>query len=886
MLLASAITLVLLRQGEPAPVVESFKWLGRTVEVRLPVGLGEISPGTPTVDFKGFRYALTTDGQVLGRTFENGGWAAVQKLYGAAKAKWNAETPTYHVAVFLVPRTDIVERTASGLHRRRNVIRGRELDADLLQVGMFVVAANAAAAGEFKVVADVNLDDDPVLVTADAANKRPFGALWAQDLVASRTNDGAYEADDKEFRGPYASSFVLHSGLQGYDGERFGTQVNSGSVLSMVGPASLGSADGLGRLMLSMLAKDFAILSSGAPTNESEAASMPLNRAVEACSGWTPWVRKRLAAEPFLESADGLTVSAGGGMPVFIPSANGFDFAAWGPYWKSSKEPGTVAVPATLAELVRTKWPATTVKGVLSIDGVPALVMAMGPEGASTRFEASSPPSQSDAAGPEPMELTSANYAVQRSTDPEAGPVASIAESGSVRNGFAAIKGLLPANASGRYLEFRVRSRSRDSIAISMLGVDKGPYVVGPAKDTSIGDRTESKAVALQVPNDGNWQTVRVDLGESVTSTGAVLVRPPAAAVWWERVEFEPIRYDLAGFKLSDQLSGPPTPLGTLQTDEDMRLAKVQTANAAGLEKMLTDRSDLVIMNVLARLADMKVPATAEPSLVKMANSIDPKVSEYAIRCLVKLGSETSKPFVRGLILKGLFPHVRAFAAQISSLSKDPLLVGPISTLFASRNWHARISALESLVRLPGPEQPVVVTTFLNIAEPEVRVRAVQLADVRNETVCRRLLWTSVNDVSDRVRALACVRLLESKDAKYRLEGYKGAKDDSPWVRASVLEAIRLRGGSLDEPKPFVKAATSDAAASVRARALLALAALSGTVELVDTGACATDNSTEVRLAFIALAEAKRLNLPGSVLDGLRNSPNARVREAAKRLSG
>lgn len=888
MLLASAIACAILRQVEPPPIVETFKWLGKSVEVRLPLGVGEEPSGGPKIEFKGWRYGLGADGLPASRCFDAGGWRAVGSLYATAKARWTGDTPTYHVAVFLVTRTDIVERTAAGLRRRRNTIRGRELDSDLQQIGMFIVAANAAARGEYKVVADLSLDEDPVLVNADAKNPRPLNSAWARGLVMSRTNDGGYEPDDKAFRGPYQSVFVLHSGLQGFDGERFATRTNSGAVLSCVGPTGVAAPDGLARLMLQHETRNLADLVTGMVDPGPIGSIRSLNANVDAAAGWSGFVSARLQGKSFDETADGSCLREAGNsdaISIALQDRSARKFEPNGSIWRSESDPDVVGVPATMLELFRSKWASAKQLELQSIDGVPVVALQLGGEGVNPRVFGSTVSGDGGPPAPEPAEITSLNYSVKRVADPGAPAFATISETGSVRSGFAAIKGMFSGSTTGRFLEFKVRSKSRDPIAVSLLGVPKGPYALGPGQDRSIGQDQADPAVGLQCPNDGTWQTVRIDLGEQITCSGTVLVRPTETSLWWERVEFEPIQYDLADFKLSDQAGDAPTPLGSVQSDEDRRLLQAQTANPAALERMLADRSDLVVMNVLARLSELKVPATCEPALVKFANSIDPKISEYAIRCLVRLGSETSKPFARGLIEKGLFPHVRSAAASIAAESKDPLLVGPISTLFASRSWHARISALDALSKLSSPELPVVVTTFLNIEEPEVRVRATSLADVRNETVCRRLFWTSVNDVSDEVRSLAYLRLIDSREIKYRAEGYKGMRDDSPGVRARVIRGVRTKGGSLDEVRSLLRLAVTDPVADVREAALEAFAGLQGSVELSDLGNASNDKSSRVRLAFIDVVVAKKVQLPAALVSELQTSPNARIRESAKRLT-
>jgi hypothetical protein len=163
---------------------------------------------------------------------------------------------------------------------------------------------------------------------------------------------------------------------------------------------------------------------------------------------------------------------------------------------------------------------------------------------------------------------------------------------------------------------------------------------------------------------------------------------------------------------------------------------------------------------------------------------------------------------------------------------------------------------------------------FLDQEEPAIRFAVVQEADPKEDTVRRRLEWSAVNDPSDLVRAGCNCKLIQSADASVRAEGYKGVRDDSIWARIIFLDYMRLHPN--DQHLSALKLAITDRNELVKTNAVLALAAQTG-ASLADLQGVLDDRNPEVQLAIFDSAKQRGWNLPASVLDGMRKSPDKRV---------
>src|SRR5262249_52084883 len=158
--------------------------------------------------------------------------------------------------------------------------------------------------------------------------------------------------------------------------------------------------------------------------------------------------------------------------------------------------------------------------------------------------------------------------------------------------------------------------------------------------------------------------------------------------------------------------------------------------------------------------------------------------------------------------------------------------------------------------------------------DPMIKCAVIEYADPQNEPAMRKLLWTSVNEPSDQVRAMSDEKLIQSTLPNMRVEGLKGVRDDSWWTRVLVLSY--LKDHPLEDARGAVKLALTDSSARVREAALGALSALS-TVTLDDVQPCLADPNPYVDRALIRLARDHKLQLPAATIDMLKKSPDASV---------
>jgi HEAT repeat protein len=247
-------------------------------------------------------------------------------------------------------------------------------------------------------------------------------------------------------------------------------------------------------------------------------------------------------------------------------------------------------------------------------------------------------------------------------------------------------------------------------------------------------------------------------------------------------------------------------------------------------------------------------------------------------------GTESAMLAIRKVLDNSPFDHNRVVAAEILSTQKDPRVAGAISRLWAAPSWQARERATELIGALPGENPEIILLEFLNQNEPEVRLAATNLADPKFELACRRLLWGSVNDPSDAVRAASYLQLFKSTIPKFRDEARKGVSDDSAEVRLEVLKAFSAKPAEAD--RATLQQAVTDRSPNVRAAALRGFCKLTGPVTVDEIGNVIKDDHAEVQLALIALAVEKKIQLPAEAVSRLKASSDANVSAAAQALSG
>jgi hypothetical protein len=157
--------------------------------------------------------------------------------------------------------------------------------------------------------------------------------------------------------------------------------------------------------------------------------------------------------------------------------------------------------------------------------------------------------------------------------------------------------------------------------------------------------------------------------------------------------------------------------------------------------------------------------------------------------------------------------------------------------------------------------------------DPEIRQRAIELADVSVREEYSRVLYASVNDSSDQVRLTAYSKLLESSDEKIQSEAQNIWKDDSVPMIAEAIEKGLLKGTILK--------GLAHKSALIRAKTLAAIDP-SRDVKVEDLSGVLADSDPRVQVALIQFASKRKLMLPAEFAAKVQASPFASVKKALK----
>lgn len=448
----------------------------------------------------------------------------------------------------------------------------------------------------------------------------------------------------------------------------------------------------------------------------------------------------------------------------------------------------------------------------------------------------------------------SPNVEVSLQTDPDRGPVLKYIEKGLYRSG-----GLvLPAEghidpAKTPSFSFWARSSSKDSISLKFSDYQR-------EIDVSIG-ADPGTAYQLDRPVDGAWRHYEVDLTKLGLSTiNEIILGPSKAALAADRRQVQPIEGLFSDFRLNEKLEAP-TPAPAI----DPKIAALQKYISGGLAEdkaaavaLLTDLNDENRLTATIALGDKPDPSLEGAFAANVIN-LEPMIGAASLDALAKINTASSWEVVR----RGLFgPNdaVRAEAARLLSAKKDPSLAGPIAVLISNRDWQVRRAGAQAIAALPGQDAALILMTFLQDEEPSVRLAATQGADATIESVCKGLLYSSVNDPSDLVRAWSDIKLIGSPIARFAAEGYKGVRDDGKLTRTTLLNWMATHPAA--GHRSALRIAANDSDIEVRIAAIMAFATLPGDVTVEELGAAAKDSDPRMVSALQYLASKKGISIP------------------------
>jgi HEAT repeat protein len=349
----------------------------------------------------------------------------------------------------------------------------------------------------------------------------------------------------------------------------------------------------------------------------------------------------------------------------------------------------------------------------------------------------------------------------------------------------------------------------------------------------------------------------------------------PTIPKWnWNSVTPVPI-YDL------------PESIDPSSLEAKMLLAAKLTADSSDSEKadvigMLSAREEVLKINAANAFTRVK-NASVEPLLTEMIAHYNTRIDEMALKALAFQGSDADWATVKKAMDYGRYDYVRESAARLIATQNDPKVAGSVSTLISARSWQTRQAAAEVIGSFKDSKAAIILTTFITLEiDPAVRLSATKGAQVEYDLPARRLLWSSVNDESDQVRAWSYIGLIGAPQASYREEGYKGVRDESVSVRLMVLEYLRTHPNELN--RGALRLAVADSDPEVRVAALSAFAEMPGEVSLDEIRNVLVEKDPRIQLALVELGITKKLKLSPETITALKSSLDPRVSERVKEL--
>jgi len=480
--------------------------------------------------------------------------------------------------------------------------------------------------------------------------------------------------------------------------------------------------------------------------------------------------------------------------------------------------------------------------------------------------------------------------------DPQKGQVLHIAEKGVGRpGGFE-----LPVRGDGAplvavkdspSLTIQLKSTAKDPIGVIVTGKD------GKALEYSIGvsrprlaDAPSATVAFIPFTNDGAWQKVSLDL-RGLGPDGlvkSVAIAPTSASVANGRIQAEPIEADFDGFEFTNDAPSPQfaaaVPNATSTDPEERALfAAKATETSAPLLALVADPAELVRFNACEAYTRIK-DAAAMPALTKDFDDLDPSIGAQALRAIMNQGGDPAFAAMHRAVYHAVTPYARETAARLLATTKDPKYGDDIVSLLADRSWHCRLASVEALSNVPGKEAAIRRMAFIDQVDPQIKLAVTVTCDPADEYQMRKLLWSAVNEPSDMVRAESDIKLIQSPDANFRTEGFKGVKDDSRATRLAVLDYMQRNPN--ENNRAALRLAVADRSPEIRAAALRGFAKLEKGAEPDEIANVMEDKDPEVQLALIALAKTKGLKLSDATKAAMAASPDERVRNAAKDLGG
>ncbi len=826
-LLATIAAFFALSSAQTAAPPQTVKLAGRDVAIVFPKAPTDTEPSAEYLNWHGWAF-LPEGKRTPGMVLVPNSWPGFDETL--AKLATVDKPIAWHTKIIIYRQMDILESRVDGsVYERRSSLEDSQIKSTLEAVARFMQLVKVFSDVKIAILPDVVIEDEPFELSTSVESTSLNQAV--SDYCDARVNQGSFDADDKVFRGPYQTVLSLEPALAPMDGMS----------------------------MLEGVIKQVPILFASTATIEGQLD-------VATYRTWL-WSFENLATAKHIEGSRERT-----------PAGNdGFG------------SPDIFAPPSLWAEVADLNPPDA--------------------DSLTKRIQAEVGPGIWDT----PVVQPATSYHSQNVTgtlqpDTDRGTVLRYAEKGLSRSGALVSPEALHKVEDANYLSFWVKSSSHEPLALRLGKFREPLYQIAVGRDAqapvggfSIGSKGLSPRIDITetaFKPDGTWQRIVVDLSKTnLKEFSQIEIGPSQSDLYAERQQLGPIVYDFDKFELlktlepgvTETLAQPITPDFDSKEPQARILAlqeyvKNPTPQAKPQAlKLLSDLDDNVRLNAVIMIGKLKDPEAEQP-LTIAAVSLDPRIDEAAMNALAALNTDSAWMTIRHALLSGTTDLARITAAKLLGAKKDPTLAGPISVLMAQRSWQVRRAAAEAISGIPGKEASIILMTFLNDLDPSVRLAVTKGADVNEEYVCNKLLYSQVNDTSDAVRAWSSLRLITSPIASFKSEGYKGVRDDSRGVRILILQ--QLAAHPSEEHRQAIRIAVADSDPGVRAAALAAFATIPGIVSNDEIANTLHDKHPWVQEALVELALAKKLSLPKETILDLQSSVDKTVAEKAKGLAG
>ena len=159
-------------------------------------------PTAEYLNWSGFGFLASGDRTVPTHFRGPGDWSAVEA--NAAHPENQAATP-WRLKVFVVRRLDRLKHLPDGtVYEEQCALETPEIDRVQRSLVQLQALVSLETHGKLRLVPDVSIEPDPVV-----AGEAPFDEVLS-NYIYPRFNGGSFEADDRVYRGPYASVLCIH----------------------------------------------------------------------------------------------------------------------------------------------------------------------------------------------------------------------------------------------------------------------------------------------------------------------------------------------------------------------------------------------------------------------------------------------------------------------------------------------------------------------------------------------------------------------------------------------------------------------------------------------------------------------------------------------------